>query len=76
MQLEMFSGGRSLCKCGPQGDRDILEEMEDAGVVLSVRKEKARHELPRLPPKGAVNFGVAIQLCGYLTSDCNPTSFQ
>ena len=45
-----------------------------AGVVASVRKENARHGLPGFP-QGAVNFGVAVRSFGYLTSDCNPTSF-
>jgi len=27
-------------------------------------------------PQGAVNFGVAFRSFGYLTSDCNPTSFR
>ena len=49
-------------------------ERVGAGVVASVRKEKARHGLPGFP-QGAVNFGVAVRSFGYLTSDCNPTSF-
>jgi hypothetical protein len=43
------------------------------GVKRSKRKSPAR--IAGLPPKGAVNFGVAFRSFGYLTSDCNPTSF-
>ena len=43
-------------------------------VKRSKRKSPAR--IAGLPPKGAVNFGVAFRSFGDLTSDCNPTSFQ
>jgi hypothetical protein len=43
---------------------------------LIVRERKSPARIAGLPSNGAVNFGVAFRSFGYLTSDCNPTSFH